>query len=278
MKKKDLTKKFSLATPLPGTEFFVWLYGRFGGDTAQEILKSFQKMGLPEPESTYEVLKATEGFLVFLNKYGIVIRIEYKDAKNSPSEEILDRVNNSEWILKPIASIDVGKAIIEICPGCHISKNVEYVHQLKETLAKQRIIFWDAGPRNIGLMPIKTTQFPEGVPVVIDRLAVAKLSNSAGLARKVLDKEIVKMQRKLYGPLQRSFKDTWPDPEKMKQFWSLCEQYVAEEKLIAGWNAAAADDPYSKPTRAYMCAKNYGERLKHPAEKDRLNITPSIEG
>ena len=259
------------AAVLPRTSFADYLEKKFGRETAHDVLNKFVQMGLPVPADRGEFIAGTEGALVFLNKYGVVIRIEYKNTKNSPSGWRSDRVNNSPWILLPLATIAATKAVIEICPGCHtVSDNVTSAH-LKKQLKKQRIRLWDPGIRNMGRIPIKSCQFPNGIPVVIDRLAVISLSNSVAAIKRSLGngqsakkaRAAAALQKELYGPLQQSFSDAWPDTQKMKQFWALCQLYTKRGSLVKGWNEAGAknsDDGKSKITSKK--ASTYGLRLR----------------
>ena len=229
------------AAHLPNTDFAVYLSSTFDRKTAIKVLDAFKKMSLPAPQTSSESVQATEGSLVFLNRHGVVIRIEQKNTRNSPSGLSSDRINDSAWILKPLASIDLGRAVIEICPGCNRETNSANVAYLCTQLRIQNIDYWDAGTRNNGLLPIKTPSFPKGIPVVIDRLAVKRLADSIKPIRQALNEvasEAQLAQEILYAPLRRAFDQAWPDAQKMEQFWKLCTLYVAEGKLIAGWKAS----------------------------------------
>ncbi|MCK5518718.1 MAG: hypothetical protein KAI61_04820, partial [Alphaproteobacteria bacterium] len=105
----DLQPGFNqTAEALPKTDFVDYLLEKFGDKaTASAVLDAFEKMGIPAPESRDEFMDGAAGVLVFLNRYGLVIRIEH---------EYLGRINDSPWVLKPIASIDADEAIFEICP------------------------------------------------------------------------------------------------------------------------------------------------------------------
>ena len=113
------------AYALPKTDFVHYLQCKFGDNaTACAVLDTFEKMGIPAPESLDGFRNGAEGFLVFLNPYGVVIRIEQKsDFKESYVTP--DRIDDSPWVLKPLASIDAGNAIIEVCPGCSLDVNEE---------------------------------------------------------------------------------------------------------------------------------------------------------
>lgn len=163
-----------------GGRFYNYIESRFGADTALEVVRTFKKLRLPVPKE--EFLGGTEGAIVFLNPYGMVLRIEAREGAMTRAG--IGRVDDSAWILRPVASISAGKSIIELCPGCKMNGEYQDAMAVHGKLAKEGIDFWDVGSfgdasRNIGMMPVKLPKFPRGVPVVIDRLSVARLSQGA---------------------------------------------------------------------------------------------------
>jgi hypothetical protein len=225
-------------------------------------------MGLPVPESSDEFMEGTEGGLVFLNKYGLVMRIEAIIPGNCFCTP--ERVNDSGWVLQPLASLEAGLAMVELCPGTHLERHYSNSERLRDQLRRERIDFWDDGTRNCGVLPVKTLRFPEGVTVVIDRLAVKRLSQSTApiaQAFKEEAQEAAAAQEKLYAPLREALKAALPDARKMKQFWELCESYVRDGKLVSGWNEADGKDiniygEPSKPHIAMEVAKCYENKFK----------------
>jgi hypothetical protein len=269
-----------------GTAFLAYLRETFDQATAQKVVESFQKLDLPLPQDEKEFLMGTEGGLVFLNRYGMVIRIE--NANSPQSLFKADRINDSPWILQPLATIDAGKAVIELCPGCHFGNDDADVSYLYEALLKQGTAFWDYGLPNVGRLPFKTPQFPEGVPVVIDRLAVRKLSDSVKPVQQALMnvnddelREAAEAQERLYAPLRLAFDEGWADSGKMPQFWSLCREGVQEGKLVAGWNEGAGFRGGSfKTDAAIEAAKHYENRLQSdlPATTSAQRLKPPPGG
>ena len=281
-----LTFNDQAAGRLPETDFFTYLAGEFNRDTALRVWEAFQKMNLPPPQKEAEFLKGLEGGLVFLNKYGLVIRIEIAEADKAAFGP--DRIDDNAWILKPLASIDAGKAVIEICPGCHQATSKAQNEGLRDRLQKQNIDFWDYKFSNIGHIPIKTVHFPEGVPIVIDRLAARRLTESIEpihAALQSMNNEVIAAQEKLYAPLRQAFDEAWQDAKKMEQFWTLCQGHVQEGKLVAGWNERQADEASTeqckwgsnrKTLKAAEAAKCYEIRLNsadqsaHPGAMQKL--------
>lgn len=263
------------------TEFWHYLRGNFDEDTADRVVDAFHRMKLPPPQTDDEFLHGTKGALVFLNAYGMVIRIEQADPAKGLFKA--DRINDSPWMLQPLASLDAGKVIIELCPGCHCSDNSWDVAYLHDALLKQGHAFWDQGLANVGLLPVKTPRFPEGIPIVIDRLAVKKLTESTEAIRQAIAgievgndeiQEAAEAQERLYAPLRLAFDEAWADGSKMPQFWNLCQEYVREGKLVAGWNHPEGMDTPEKALMVVKTAAGYEKRLKSSAELKGLNPPP----
>ena len=278
--RSDLLPEFNqTAYDLPKTRFvgrLQYFFSELGdGLTTHTVLDTFKKMGLFIPETPDEFLRGTDGVLVFLNRFGIVIRVEYKNTRDPHSVTTSDRISISPWILEPLASIDAGGAIIELCPGCLLETDKEKSKFLYKQLKKQNIKFWDHTISNSGLVPIRTPLFPEGIPVVIDRGAVRELTGGLSYVRTLLGifkskkaREAATVQEELYKPLRDAFDEAWPDKSelpdtlKMKRFWNLCESYTKEGKLAAGWkDGIYTIDSYYKQEEAKNVAAAYETRL-----------------
>ena len=245
---------------LESNEFNDYLKTRFDEGTAKKVIAAFEQINLPLPKNGDEFLQGTEGGLMFLSKYGLVLRIEDTNTRKSKSGYASDRINDSAFILKPIASIDCGKAVIELCPGTKLEENESNVAFLFHKLQAQNINYWDDKICNSGVLPIKTPSFPNGVPVVIDRLAARRLFSKTKKVKCALVREADHAQEVLYAPLRKAFLEGWQDPSKMGSFWSKCEKYVAKGKLVAGWEF---DRPrMDKAKGAKITAGKYGARLQ----------------
>ncbi len=250
---------------LPQTDFTAYLAKKFNPATASKVVDALTGMGLPLPETNDEFFTGTDGCMLFLNKYGVVLRVEYAD--NEDSEWPGDRINDSGWVLQPIGTIQAGSALIEVCPGCHFEHGEASARFLEDRLYNQGVNFWDNDRNNIGLLPLKTSTFPDGVPVVIDRLATTRLSRpeqSVIEEWKAQAEEILAAQEMLYGPLRKAF------ATDIQSFWKLCEEGVSSGLLTTGWLEAHSDD--KNPKRAIIVGEAYGQRLETvttsaPAEK-----------
>lgn len=241
---------------------------RFGHATAQSVLSAIEKLGLPMPTDG-EFVKGSEGPLILLNDYNLAIRIDPVANKGRTLGFNWDRINDSPFVLRPIGSVIVGKAVVEICAGAHqtADKNVEC--ELQRQLKESGLYFWDSGLMNVGILPVKTPDFPNGIPVVIDRLAVRKLSRSANIISKAVQEASLK-EEEFYAPLRQAFLQAWPagaenpDASKMKAFWAICHDYARAGKLVAGWSGAESQNSSAKDA-----AKKYAE---HSFSGGLLNV------
>ena len=274
---KALSDSFYNAASYKQTRFMSNLESRFGSETAVAVINFFKKAHLPVPK--HEFLEGTEGPLIFLNPYGLVIRVEMKDKAEFRMDA--DRINSDPDILRPVGSKTFGKAVIEVCPGCPLKgATPEDVAKLKKSLAKRNIAFSDIGHtladgvRNIGVLHVDGKR----KPVVIDRLGVRKLTNETNKVLGALQKD---EQERAYGSLARSFKHAWPDhvdiPDRvaMQMFLQKCVDYVKSGRLVAGWLEYEGAD--QKSNSVYSISKEYEGLMKGRfAPPSPVRKTPSV--
>jgi hypothetical protein len=248
-----MEKEFNKTALRPPTDFDSRLVKFFDAETHQSIISVLCGLQLPLPDTTDTFMSARDGALLFLDRYGIVIRIEKKPYTEDGIISRRQRMNNSAWILQPLASFDVGKAILEICPGCSPAADLQQCFAVRDGLAKENIKYWDVQLVNTGLLPFKTSGFPDGIPVVIDRLSVGRLDSAVDIGRTFLSK--INPQELLYAPLKNALRDAWPqgqaktDPEKIQGFWKLCEENLAKGVLTAGWKQPIKDNKNEPPLK-----------------------------
>lgn len=258
-------RRMSTETPMPG--FDAALARHFNPQTIAAIYETLARLQLPAPMADIEFLAGTEGVLLFSNRYGMTLRIERPDADIRLGETQLGRIDDNPWILQPIASITAGGAVMEICPGVHTTDNSGDSRTLESELAATGADFYDCGTCNAGRLPVATPLFPSGIPVVIDRLAVRKLSQTPtdiarALARMGTD---ACPQALLYKELRDAFAAAWPegapapDPAAIKVFWKMMQMHRGHGLLVAGWNEKISDD--YKITTARIAAAAYDQRL-----------------
>lgn len=265
---KELTNEFSRnvgegATPTSdSSEFVKYLTDYFSAADAEKICTTLSNLQRPLPGDD-AFLKGTDGCIVFDEEYGVVIRIE----KKSVSRII------HPLVLQPLASIETEKSIIEICPGVHTNHDHDIPSFLHKKLKSDQLNFFDDQTANTGKLPFSTSEFPEGVPLVIDRPAVRQLSDEVSLVKKYIPtvcnifnpksrkpEEIA--QDVLYAPLRKLFHDAWPDisqkqpdAKKIARFWRECRNYTKQGKLVAGWKNKPGG--FWKQCAAVRCSSAY---------------------
>lgn len=229
--------------------------------TVAAVVETLTALQLPVP-GPGEFFQGTDGALIFSNEYGVVIRIELQDRKNYLK---IKRINDNPFVLKPLGTFFAGEAVIEICPGCLTTKDSYISLDLKSRLEKIGINYLDYGTRNTGLLPFRTEKMPDGVHVVIDRLAATTFYKKEEDVQTIFNQLGIRKdpQEVLYGELRRALSAAWPqdakapDKKKLEQFWRLCRQRTKDGILVAGWNA---DNPAGDT--AENVAKSYDKKLK----------------
>lgn len=214
--------------------------------TADEVLRLIASLQLPAPKNQHEFLYGNEAIIIFSNIYSVTLRIFV------PGERTY--MDDNPWVLPSIGRFQAGRAYLEICPGEQGTNNPAYVDILKKNLIETGVELWDnyTGTSNIGLWPLKTPQFPEGIPVVIDKGAVQALSFQMPEVKEKIAEAYDKMgiRREDFESFLKPLKDALSaavaddfDAEKMRAFWRLCEEFANDGKLVAGWQQDR-DNPY----------------------------------
>lgn len=212
---------------------------RADNETISNVIGIFNQLQLPVPSWHDEYISATKGLITMTNRYGVVIRIEDAAA---------ERVVNP-WVVQPIGSFDAGRAIVEIVPAARNLDDERLSQKVTTELGKSGIEFFDnGGSSNMGMLPVKSAVYPKGIPVVIDRLAVRRADNRFYVLKDVFnDMGAREDPQAVYAPLSAALKAAWPDQvkeadaSKMAVFWQMCESFVKDGKLIAGWNQDRSD-------------------------------------
>lgn len=272
MEKNSLQKAlFEIDTPLPKIN---------PAETTKRVEDLLGQLLMPAPEDKTHFLPATEGALIFSSRFGIVVRIEAKHVNNPfvTLEHQLQaklgrppRVNNNPWVLRPLRTFEVRPFLIEICPGIAPFPETSPTATAEtaiESLAATGPTLWDWKEGNdlkvinLGLLPLQTPSFPKGIPVVLDRLAIAGWTKNLSAIKTALGKMGLRQdpQNILYAPLKKALRAAWPESaprantQAMRRFWSLCQEFKAAGKLIAGWEAPTKK---IKPAQAARAARSY---------------------
>lgn len=247
---------------------------RYGMTARQRLLRIFDAFRWPDADEG-EFVSGTESSLLFLNRYGLVLRTG--ERLYAPE---------SDLILRPLASVDAGQGcVIDLLPGVRaIAEDWRVAPMLGAVLEDEDIDFYDTTAQNVGYIPAELQGFSSGVPVVIDRGAVSDLSrisreyNPARNAPEVLslrqsfNREMLRgFQEKFYAPLRESFNAAWPKGGKpdcagISRFLSLCtaeiENSEAGRPSILSNCWTRNDFNAGKPPKAAAAALRYELHLR----------------
>lgn len=244
------------------------------GVSQRDTQRLFGSLCLPVPLDEQYLETSDRGAMVFLNKFGVVLRISVPDLLEDPKEAKyrFDPVPHPD-IGQPIAAFTVGKLRAELLPGLRLGWNGKHSAELKERLDGDGIDFHDASRlSNYGYLPLTNDQYPDGIPVVVDRNA-ARRRGPAHFTDKLHP----------FPPreLGQMFREAWPDAagpakrEKMVEFWQACADLKQQNKLVAGW---AKDDfkgivyyhVHGETAEARQISFRYGRALNAYAEEHGL--------
>lgn len=247
-----------------------------GPETAQAVMYVFKKLELPLPSSEEEAGKEREDDLIFLNRYGMVLRI---DNRKSVIQEWGEKGRiRTPWMVAPIKAIVAGDVVLSLYPGARLRDvNNNDRKYLYRRLKEWGVEFTDPSPRNIGFSAYATPRFPNGVPLAIDGDSVAlnqKIKNPCHLAPDQETQDVIDAEEAVHGPLRTAFAKAWAGEAKMLSFWDMCAQHVQEGKLIAGWESYASLQEYDSRFHACHAMRSgeiYEETLKTAQDKPRGN-------
>ena len=215
----------------------------FDKKTLNKVAHIFKKLDIPEPLDSTEFRLGCDGALIFSNKHAMTIKIERLNSKGLPRS--FKRISHPS-ILQPVFQEKAGKAMIEIYPGVPLENvSEDDVMDFKDKLTKDGVDFYDYGIRNVGRLPLSTVEFPNGAPVVIDRLSV-DLLKTASILRTKLNTNFYEdpaqtgtEQYKLYKPLQQAFKEVLSsnkgNHDAAHKAWQLCIEFKKKGALTTGW-------------------------------------------
>lgn len=225
-----------------------------------QVTALLASMGLPLPQRE-ALLTGTEGVLILLDHYGLVIRLERLHAIWNG-----DRIDNNPHILQPLLQRRLTKNVVmEICPGTKTTTDTAYPFDLKKALERAGIDFWDDQTGNVGILP------GADVPVVIDRLAAKHMEGRVAKLRRTLAAKKENPQADLYRDLRAAAARAWPakvskpDAAAMQQFMALCLRKKAEGVLVAGWqerDPAVKVYPASKADMATLAGRAYAVQIQ----------------
>tara|TARA_B100000686_G_scaffold353256_1_gene458149 strand:- start:1444 stop:2217 length:774 start_codon:yes stop_codon:yes gene_type:complete len=249
------------------SKFLQDLSETFCAESADTVRRFMDAMGLPLPGTYDEYMDSLEGSMIFLDRYGLVLRIEARDT--SLCQELgndWQRVNDHPLVLRPLGSVYSPKAVIEVCPAVHVGTDIEVSQKLGAALKSDGVNYFDQYPQNSGYI-----QQPDGrmEAVVVDRLSCTYLTDQLDaydqLAQKHSDPQA------LFDPLREAFDHAMklPSMKAMRRslsfFLSKCEDYRKRGHLVCSWHGSA-ENAYGnidvKTSQASHAATNYAQRIQ----------------
>lgn len=193
-------------------------------ETCAAVKDFFTAMRLPVPEKNEFTETNDCGFIVFLNPYGLAVRMTLHAV--APVTHPL--------VLQPLLRVAAGQYRIDVTPGIECPIEYDDADDLESCLH-----FDTASPHNAGYLP------DTGIPVVLDPRGIFLLSKSVERTAALLSKhnyrDRVDPQEKLYGPLKKLFNEAWPgcnekpEPAKLQNVWNKCRDMKEGGKLVTSW-------------------------------------------
>lgn len=243
-----------------------------------EIHAAFSALYLPLPEAG-EFIHTRRGFLLALPDYGAVMRIERidPDGKVAPPDHPL--------ILQPVGIVEKKTYLFELCPGVpRVGVSLGDALFLEDQISQCGMVAEFTAADDCGYLPVTTSRFPQGIPVVIDRTdmwwidpSYREAFNAASYAH--LDPETIRGQYALYRPLREAFAQfsAQPGPERARDFWGTMKEAVKAGKLFAAWEATgrADKDKLQKSHDLREAGNHYSGHLRaDPVHKPLLPELP----
>jgi len=225
------------------------------GGADREVTAAMAALHLPMPQK-YEFSFIRLGYLLALPDYGCVLRIE----RNDPNYIVMPI--NHPLVLQPIGTVMHDSLRFELCPGVPRVGIEQHDMRFLQDAVEASGLVSEASYEDCGYLPVKTTMFPHGVPVVIDRTDVRwphkNLSNSFAVnAMAHLPAETVQTQAAFYGPLCRAFDEFQRQnhsEEAARTFWTTMRDAKTDGTLSSDWRWHG----YRKPAGAPL---HKGEQL-----------------
>lgn len=207
---------------------------------AAEIEMEVERLGLPLP-ARGEYLQTREGgALLYLEEEGCAVRITH-DKKHP--------YNPHDFMLRPLGALKAAHFRIHVNPAVVCPIDTDEIESLVALLADDKLGFRDCFAENAGYLPVKTPEFPNGIPVVIDEPSVKALTDDiAAIFARPLDEKQRAAQRAarniqddLFAPARRAFRqalDTCgPDGKPaMRDFWDICRDMKKRGLFTDSWN------------------------------------------
>ena len=141
---------------------------RFLNEGAKTVEYLINSLNLPIPQTRDQFFEGKEGILLFAEEYGMVVRLETATA------QVTEQVNQSPFILPALVQFAHGNMNLEVCPSVETPVTGRAAFWLADRLKEDGLMMDgdELDPRNCGYLPIKTDEWPDGIPIVLDRSSI----------------------------------------------------------------------------------------------------------
>jgi len=245
------------------------LLDRVGTESAEEIKKFFDGMGLPVPDDGEYYCGTGSRYLVFLSDYGVVIRM-------TPNSSLMEFDN--PHFLKSLFTRKAGNHQIDIDPGIECPASDQETNEIYKMLwTKFSIMVGDGRPHNLGFLPDSKLRYPVMIDldpewtkrlVRLDEAAVSRLTKAVQTAKRLfLRTEDINMQEDInpqdefFAPLKEIIDESWPANQNApvldgsQRILQACKDFKSAGKLVSPWKT----DSYLGTTGT---ANKYQQRLE----------------
>lgn len=228
------------------------------------VIALFDGMGLPLPARD-SVMVATAGVMVFLDDYGLTIRIEKTD--HWTGAHIADHPLMLGALLQRRL---LPQVVLEICPGVHTTKDRALQRKFLKATNGSGIKMMDTQVANIGILP-GSDQI-----VIIDRMAARHLEGFTALWQRIVARQLHHPQKALYGALQEAAEQAWrkdqalPDAAGLQKFMQLAQQAKQDGVLVSGWVNDDHMQPLyaaNKPSMATAAGRAYAQQIEKKRQR-----------
>jgi len=208
----------------------------YGTEPAAATKRVLEAMGLPDPART-EYIEGNLSKFVFMSRYGLLLRVGL--ANTGPEHDLIlkplrvtpamqARVRTPDDFLR---DLDI---TIELLPGVEaVLKDETDGAWLAQRLIADGISFADYTLYNGGYLKTGAPDFPDGLPIIIDRGAVCAFP--LGITPSFNNASFCGVQEKFYAPLHQALASCWPENKPlpigdMKEFMTHCAAEIAKKE------------------------------------------------
>ncbi len=219
--------------------------------SARAVREIFNGLGLPVPEEgEYRKRSCGMGALIFVPKYGFVIRV-------IPANKVLNI--QSPHFIKPLFNKAAKDYRFIIDPGYdQLSITFDDARRFEKALETEHLTCSDATPFNIARVPDcdhlvlvdLDPRFTSRSHIPLSVMIAKTFRKFLGIEGKSLQTPEFDPQISQYEPLRNILERAWPenapepDPEGIRAFKTACQEFMGDGKLCADWIHSERYEPF----------------------------------